>query len=97
MARKKELTDMQKWGEELRKDPIRLKAFMHKIMGPPRRELGKEEREFVLPLLQAIEPERSSNNQRIWTDVYNLGGKVYHVHFGLYDYPMIEEILPEEN
>jgi len=31
------------------------------------------------------------------TDVYRLGGKVYHVHFGLYDYPMIEEILPEEN
>lgn len=93
----KKLTDMKKWNEELRKDPVRLKAFLRKVMGPPRRELGKEEREFVLPLLHAIKPESSSNNQRTMTDVYHMGGKVYHVHFGLYDYPMIEEILPEEN
>lgn len=90
------LADMQKWGEELRKDPIRLKEFLRKIMGPPRRELSKEERESILPLLHSIKPESSSNNQHTWTDVYHLNGKVYHVYFGLYDYPMIEEILPEE-
>ena len=91
------LTDMQKWSDKLCKDPVRLKAFLREVMGPTRRELGKEEREFVLPQLQAIKPEGSSNNQHTMTDVYHLGGKVYHVHFGLYDYPMIEEILPEEN
>ena len=93
----KKLTDMQKWGEELRKDPIRLKAFLRKIMGPPRRELGEEERKEVWFLLQLMEPVSSSNNQRTMTDVYHMGGRTYHVHFGLYNYPMIEEILPEEN
>jgi len=91
------LTDMQAWTKKLCKDPVRLKAFLREVMGPPTRELNKEERALILPLLQAIEPESSSNNQHTMTDVYHLNGKTYNVHFGLYDYPMIEEILPEEN
>jgi len=67
------------------------RAFIRKVMGPPRRSLEGKEREHIWTLLQLIEPTSQSNNQRSWTDVFHLNGKEYHVHyFG--EEPDIEEV-----
>ena len=67
------------------------KAFVRKIMGPPRRSLEGKERDHIWTLLQLREPTSQSNNQRSWTDVYHLNGKEYQVHyFG--EEPNIEEV-----
>ena len=60
------------------------------IQGPPRRALVGKEYEHTMTLLRMIEPVRSSNNQRTWTDEYLLNGKEYHVTYGLEDQPLIE-------
>jgi hypothetical protein len=56
------------------------------------KELKGKEYEHVWTLLQLIEPVKSSNNQRTWTDEYELNGKRYNVTYGLEDTPIIEEI-----
>lgn len=72
------------------------RAFIQKVMGPPRKTLESKEREHIWTLLQLIEPTSQSNNQRSWTDVYHLNGKEYHVHF-FSEEPKIEEILKDGN
>lgn len=57
-----------------------------------RRTLEGKEYEHVWTLLQLIEPVASSNNQRTWTDEYELNGKKYDVTYGIEDTPIIEEI-----
>ena len=71
------------------------KAFLRRVMGPPRRTLTGEERDHMLTVFALIEPISSSNNQRSWTDVYDHAGKTYHVHF-FEDETEIEEILPDD-
>lgn len=94
----KQLTDMQKWGEELRKDPVRLKAFLREIMGPPHRTLEGKEHEEIWFLLQLMLPVSESNNQHSWTHVYEMSGNKYHVTwFPNNSVPTIDEYLPEEN
>lgn len=88
---------MQKFHEELRADPVRLKAFMRKVMGPPSRTLEGSDKEHVMLLLNLTEPYKETNNQHSWTAYYNVGGKEYHVtYFPETDDPVIDEMFPEE-
>lgn len=57
------------------------------------KELEGTEYDHVWTLLQLIKPVNSSNNQRTWTDEYELNGKKYNVTYGIEDKPIIEEII----
>lgn len=75
--------------------PDEARAFIRRVMGPPRRTLTEQERDHMLTIFRLIEPIESSNNQRSWTDVYEHAGKTYHVHF-FEDDTEVEEILPDD-
>lgn len=81
--------------EELRKDPEKLKKFIRDISGPETRTLTGQERDHMITVFNLIEPIKSSNNQRVWTDVYEHAGKIYNVHF-FEDETVIEEVLPDD-
>lgn len=61
------------------KDPVKLKEFLRKVTGPPKRTLEGKEREQTLLLLAMIEPYEVSNNQISWTSCYKIGDKDYQV------------------
>ena len=71
------------------------RAFIRKIMGPPRRIIEGQEREHLLTVFALIEPTSDSNNQHFWTDVYHHAGKEYH-HTTGGDIDRLEEILPDD-
>jgi hypothetical protein len=71
------------------------RAFIRKVMGPPRRVLEGAEREHILTVLRLIEPIRTTNNQRSFTDEYIHAGKIYDVHY-FDDETIIEEIIEDE-
>lgn len=81
--------------EELRKDPVKLKKFLRDISGPETRTLTGQELEHMKTIFRLLEPIESSNNQRSWTDVYEHAGKIYHVHY-FEDETVIEEVLPDD-
>jgi hypothetical protein len=68
-------------------------AFLVKagIICPNERTVvGKEKTDIAL-LLKLVDPYKSTNNQRFWTDYYKLGSKEYKItHFDDSDYEMIE-------
>ena len=77
--------------------PEQARAFIRKVMGPPRRTLEGQERENVwLMILMKDEPDRSSNNQHSITEVYKINQREYHVHYFPGEEPLIEEILDDE-
>lgn len=83
--------------EEIRKDPVRLKAFLRKVMGPAHRTLEGKEYDDVWFLLHLTEPFNQSNNQHSWTDEYKLGGKLYHVTYFPGDgKPIIDEVEEDD-
>ena len=83
--------------EKLRQDPVRLKAFLRSVMGPTRRTLEGKERENIWLMIQLHDqPEEFSNNQHSITEVYKFNQREYHVHYGIEDNPIIEEILPDD-
>ena len=84
-------------GEELRKDPVALKAFLRKVMGPPTKTLEGKEKEQILLLLAMMEPFKETNNQHSWTAYYNIGGKEYHATYFPDDKnaPILDEILED--
>lgn len=98
MSNKEYLQKIREYHEELRKDPVRLKAFMRAVMGPPHKTLEGKDKEKVMLLLTMTEPYKQTNNQRSWTDYYNIGGKEYHATYFPEDKdgPIIDEMLPEE-
>jgi hypothetical protein len=63
----------------LKNNPLELKAFLRKVMGPPTRTLESKEKEQILLLLAMIEPFKETNNQRSWTSYYMIGETEYHV------------------
>ena len=71
------------------------RAFIRKVMGPDRRVLEGAEREQMLTVLRLIEPIRTTNNQRSFTDEYIHAGKIYDVHY-FDDETIIEEIIEDE-
>ena len=92
------LKQMRKFHEDLRKDPVRLKAFMRKVMGPPSRTLEGQDKEKVMLLLAMTAPYKETNNQHSWTAYYNIGGREYSATYFPDDEnaPIIDEMLPEE-
>lgn len=89
---------MQKFHEELRADPVRLKAFIRKVMGPPSKTLEGKDKENVMLMLSLTEPYKETNNQHSWTSYYNIGGIEYHATYFPEDdnSPIIDQMLPEE-
>lgn len=97
MNHAEQLQRMKEYSEELLNDPVRLKAFMRKVMGPPRRTLEGEERSNILLILSLKEPISESNNQHTWTTVYEHDGKEYHVtSFPGDTEDLVEEMLPDD-
>ena len=90
----KTLQQMRDTHEELMKDPVRLKAFMRAVMGPPHATLKGKEKEQILLLLEFLEPFKTTNNQHSWTQYYMIGETEYHVT-DFEDEIMVEEMLKE--
>ena len=92
------LERMKKFSEDLRNDPVRLKAFMRSVMGPPYKTLEGKEKNDIILLLAMIEPYEQTNNQHSWTDYYMIGETEYHAtYFPESDEPIIDKMLPEED
>ncbi len=70
-------------------------AWLRSIMGPPKRILHGEEHDKVWLMLKMAEPVRETNNQRSFCVEYNIGGKMYDVHYFPGEEPFIEEYLDE--
>lgn len=97
MTNEEYLKRIREHGAELRADPVRLKAFMRQVMGPPYKTLEGKEKENIILLLQMIEPFKETNNQQSWTDYYMIGETEYHVtYFPGADEPIIDKVLPED-
>jgi hypothetical protein len=75
--------------------PEEAQAFIRKIMGPPKRVLEGDEREHMLTVLRLVEPIRSTNNQRSFTDEYVHAGKMYDVHY-FEGETVVEEYLEDD-
>lgn len=86
---------IQEAAERIRNDPVKLKEFMRKVTGPPKRVLEGAEREHMLTVFKLIEPVRTTNNQRSFTDEYVHAGKMYDVHY-FDDGIVVEEILEDD-
>ena len=71
------------------------RAFIRKVMGPPRKTLEGKEKEQVLLLIAMIEPFKETNNQRSWTSYYMIGETEYHVS-SFEDEVIVDEMLKEE-
>jgi len=72
------------------------RAFIRKIMGPPRKTLEGQERENVwLMIMLQEEPDQVSNNQHSITEVYKINQREYHVHYFPNEDPIIEEMLDD--
>lgn len=77
--------------------PEEARAFIRKVMGPPKRELKGQEREHTWLLIKMSTPVRESNNQRFWNEEYLIGGKRYDVTYGLEEHPIIEVYEDDTN
>ena len=82
--------------EELRQDPVRLKAFLRSVMGAPSMTLEGKEREQVMLLLALTEPYKTTNNQHSWTEYYMIGETEYHITTFSKDDVIVDKMLKEE-
>lgn len=98
MSNDEYLESIRKYSEELQKDPVRLKAFIRSVTGPPSITLEGKEKEQTLLLLALTEPFKETNNQHSWTQYYMIGETEYHATYFPKDKnsPIIDKILPEE-
>lgn len=77
--------------------PEEARAWIRKVMGPPRRTLEGQERENVwLMILMQDKPDSFSNNQHSITEVYKINQREYHVHYFTEEKPIIEELLDDD-
>lgn len=71
------------------------KAFIRRVMGPPKRILEGQEKENMMTIFRLIDPVETTNNQSSFTDEYHHADKVYYVHyFG--DEIEVEEVLSDD-
>jgi hypothetical protein len=70
--------------------PEEARAFIRKIMGPPKRQLEGQEREHAWLLIKMSSPVRESNNQRFITEEYVIGNRRYDVTYGIEETPIVE-------
>jgi hypothetical protein len=76
-----------------KRTPGEVYAFLVKagIINPNERTLSGQEAIDIHLLLQLVDPYKSTNNQRFWTDYYKIGGKEYKItHFGEDEYEIVE-------
>jgi hypothetical protein len=78
-------------------DPNYARELIKKIMPKNTRELEGKEKEHILLLIKLTKPITESNNQRFWYEEYFIGGKTYHITYGIYEEPIVEEELNETN
>ena len=90
-----DLQKMRNYTEELQQDPVRLNAFLRKVMGPPKRTLEGKERDDILLLIAMMDPYEESNNQHIWTESWRVGDITYNHHFGS-GVDELEEVIEED-
>jgi hypothetical protein len=90
------LRRMREYSEELCKDPVRLKAFMRKVMGPPKKTLEGKEKEQAILLLALIEPFDATNNQHSYTEYYMIGETEYHVTSFPGEDVIVDKMLKDE-
>jgi hypothetical protein len=70
-----------------------VRAFLRRVMGPPRRELAGEEREQVLLMLAMLGgPTVTSNNQHSYSEDYVHAGRHWCVTTWPDGYYTVEEI-----
>ena len=97
MTNEEYLNKIRAHGAELRNDPVKLKEFMRKVMGPPMKTLEGDEKQNTMLLLNLTEPYQQTNNQQSWTDYYMIGETEYQVtYFPGSDEPIIDKVLPED-
>ena len=82
--------------ERLTWPPEKLKEWLHKIHGPPVRELEGDEAAHMLIVLKLIGHYADTNNQRTHTYYYKHNDKQYRVTHGLYYDPLVEEVLSHD-
>lgn len=75
--------------------PEQDREFLRRVMGPPKRRLEGQEHNNVWLMLQMTEPIKETNNQHSWCAEYNIGGKIYDVHYFPNEEPFIEEYINE--
>jgi hypothetical protein len=86
---------MKEAADRIMNDPVKLKEFMRKVMGPEQRIVEGQEKEHLFTIFNLLEPVEESNNQRSWTTVYEHAGKTYHHTIGD-GWDELAEILPDE-
>ena len=72
------------------------RAFIRKVMGPPKRTLEGKEKNDIILLLALMEPFEQSNNQHSWTDCYRIGETEYRVTSFPDSEVIVDEMLEEE-
>lgn len=77
--------------------PEEARAFIRKVMGPPKRQLEGQERAHAWLLINMSIPVRESNNQRFWTSEYVISGRRYDVTYGVEDEPVVEVYEDEKD
>jgi hypothetical protein len=83
--------------DDLFRDPVKLKAFMRKVTGPPHITLEGKDKEQALLILALIEPFETTNNQHSWTDSYMIGKTEYRVTtFSDSNEPVVDKMLIED-
>ena len=82
--------------ERMNWPPEKLRAWIRQIHGAETRELEGKEAEQMLIALKLVGHYSDANNQRTHTYYYDFNNKRYMVTYGLYDDPLVEEVLPYE-
>lgn len=72
--------------------PEEAKAWIRKVMGPPRRTLEGAEREQTLTMLALIGPIVTTNNQRSWSEDYVHNSRHWNVTYFPGGEVIVEEI-----
>lgn len=73
--------------------PEEARAWIRKVMGPPRRRLEGKEKEQTLTMLALIGPSVTTNNQHSWSEDYVHSGRHWCVTYFPDDPdPIVEEI-----
>lgn len=83
---------MLKKSNALNMTPEEARAFLRRVMGPPKRRLEGDEYRHMMMILTLKDPICSSNNQRFWTDEYEHDGRRYEITYGIEDEPYLEEV-----
>lgn len=96
MAHDEYLKQLRTAGENLRKDPVKLRKFLKEIGAlKKRRVIEGEERDRIMTMLRLLGPGEQTNNQRVWTESWRIGNIEYNIHCGE-EFEELEEVIDED-